>query len=95
MEYNGWNQAQPSHSGARLHSWVSQVGNQQEASCEVPHCPALLHGALYTLERCGESALWDQQVRSATFSVMTRKVLWTESRIADREVSEPLLSTGH
>lgn len=36
-----------------------------------------------------------EQFRSATFSMMTCKVLWTASRIGDCEVSEPLLSTRH
>lgn len=61
--------------------------------------PARCHAVLLhctgpcTLGCCGGSALWDWQVRSATFAMMTRKVLWTESRIVDCEVSEPLLST--
>lgn len=34
--------------GVALHPWVSLVANQEEASSEVPHSPASLHGALNT-----------------------------------------------
>lgn len=68
------------------------ISKKPHVSC---HTAPLHCTGLYTLDCCGESALWDEQFRSATFSMMTCKVLWTASRIVDREVSEPCLSTGH